>query len=71
MAEAALQTTPLHDRHLALGAKMVPFGGFDMPIQYEGIVAEHRAVRQSAGLFDVSHMGEFRVTGPDALALAQ
>ncbi|MEM0961959.1 MAG: glycine cleavage system aminomethyltransferase GcvT, partial [Bacteroidota bacterium] len=47
------------------------FGGFDMPIQYEGIVAEHRAVRQSAGLFDVSHMGEFRVTGPDALALAQ
>ena len=71
MSETALRTTPLHDRHLALGAKMAPFGGFDMPIQYEGIVAEHQAVRESAGLFDVSHMGEFRVTGPDALALVQ
>lgn len=71
MADDTLQTTPLHDRHLSLGAKMVPFGGFDMPIQYEGIVAEHTAVRETAGLFDVSHMGEFRIRGPQALDLAQ
>ena len=63
--------TPLHDRHIALGAKMAPFGGWDMPIQYTGILDEHRAVREAAGLFDVSHMGEFRLRGPDALALAQ
>ena len=66
-----LQTTPLHDRHLALGAKMAGFGGWDMPIQYTGILDEHRAVRQAAGLFDVSHMGEFRLRGPGALDLAQ
>ncbi|MGB3541651.1 glycine cleavage system aminomethyltransferase GcvT, partial [Rubrivirga sp.] len=71
MATDPLHTTPLHDRHLALGAKMAPFGGFDMPIQYDGIVAEHTAVRESAGLFDVSHMGEFRIRGPQALDLAQ
>ena len=66
-----LRTTPLHDRHRALGAKMAAFGGFDMPIQYTGILDEHRAVREGAGLFDVSHMGEFRLRGPDALELAQ
>lgn len=66
-----LRTTPLHDRHLALGAKMAPFGGFDMPIQYTGILDEHRAVREAAGLFDVSHMGEFRLRGPQAIRLAQ
>lgn len=66
-----LRPTPLHDRHLALGAKMAPFGGWDMPIQYAGILDEHHAVRQRAGLFDVSHMGEFRLRGPGALALAQ
>jgi len=71
MTDSALRTTPLYDRHVALGAKMAPFGGFEMPIQYTGILDEHHAVRQRAGLFDVSHMGEFRVTGPDALALAQ
>ncbi len=71
MTDAPLQTTPLHDRHLALGAKMAPFGGWDMPIHYTGILDEHRAVRQAAGLFDVSHMGEFRVRGPQALDLAQ
>ena len=71
MSEATLQTTPLHDRHVALGAKMAPFGGFDMPIQYTGIVAEHMAVREGAGVFDVSHMGEFRLRGPQALDLAQ
>ena len=71
MPADALRTTPLHDRHLAAGAKMTEFGGFDMPIQYQGIVAEHTAVREHAGLFDVSHMGEFRVRGPQALDLAQ
>lgn len=71
MTDTDLRTTPLYDRHVALGAKMAPFGGFAMPIQYTGILDEHHAVRQRAGLFDVSHMGEFRVTGPDALALAQ
>ncbi|MCM1051996.1 MAG: glycine cleavage system aminomethyltransferase GcvT [Paenibacillus sp.] len=58
--------TCLHDRHVAQGAQMVPFGGFDMPIQYEGIVEEHNAVRNACGVFDVSHMGEVLVTGPDA-----
>lgn len=71
MADDTLRTTPLHARHVALGAKMAGFGGWDMPIQYTGILDEHHAVRQSAGLFDVSHMGEFRLQGPDALALAQ
>ncbi len=50
--------TPLHDEHKALGARLVPFAGYEMPIQYKGIVDEHRAVRERAGLFDVSHMGE-------------
>jgi len=63
-----LQTTPLHATHVALGAKMVAFGGWDMPIQYEGILAEHEAVRTGAGLFDVSHMGEVDFEGADALA---
>lgn len=58
--------TCLHDRHVALGALMSPFGGFDMPIQYAGIVEEHHAVRNSVGVFDVSHMGEVRITGPEA-----
>lgn len=63
-----LQLTPLHDEHLALGAKMAPFAGFDMPIEYSGIIEEHLAVRQKAGIFDVSHMGEIRVKGPDTVA---
>lgn len=70
MAET-LKTTPLHDRHLTLGAKMMPFAGFDMPVQYAGILDEHRAVREAAGLFDVSHMGEVAVRGPEALAFVQ
>lgn len=61
-----LKTTPLHRRHLEAGAKMSPFGGFDMPIEYAGIVEEHEAVRRDAGVFDVSHMGEVSVKGPDA-----
>ena len=64
----SLQITPLHAAHVALGAKMVPFGGWDMPVQYAGILAEHLAVRQRVGLFDISHMGEFVVAGPQAEA---
>lgn len=61
-----IKRTCLHDLHVALGALMSPFGGFDMPIQYAGIEEEHRAVRNACGVFDVSHMGEVAVTGPDA-----
>lgn len=64
--EQECQKTCLHDRHVALGALMSPFAGFDMPIQYAGITEEHNAVRQHVGVFDVSHMGEVRVSGPDA-----
>src|SRR5207248_9444628 len=67
-----LRRTPLHDVHVSLGAKMVPFGGYEMPVTYpRGIAAEHRAVREAVGLFDVSHMGEFEVTGPDRNAFVQ
>ena len=61
-----LKQTPFYDMHLEGGGKMVPFAGFEMPIQYEGIKAEHTAVRTAAGLFDVSHMGEFFVSGAQA-----
>lgn len=61
-----LRKTCLHDKHVGLGAQMSPFGGFDMPIQYAGIVEEHNAVRNSCGVFDVSHMGEVIVTGAEA-----
>ena len=73
MADSAapLQQTPLHATHVQLGARMMAFGGFDMPVQYSGILDEHRAVRTAAGLFDVSHMGEVRVTGPQAFAFVQ
>ena len=68
----ALKHTPLHDIHVALGAKMVPYAGFEMPVTYPaGITAEHKAVREHAGIFDVSHMGEFEVTGPDRNAFVQ
>jgi aminomethyltransferase len=63
---APLRRTPLHQLHVASGAKMVEFGGWEMPLQYTGIVAEHRAVRSAVGLFDVSHMGEVAVRGPAA-----
>jgi aminomethyltransferase len=66
-----LQHTPLHARHVAAGARMVPFAGFEMPVLYSSILEEHRAVRSAAGVFDVSHMGELRLRGPDAAALAQ
>ncbi|MEJ7567400.1 MAG: glycine cleavage system aminomethyltransferase GcvT [Gaiellaceae bacterium] len=61
-----LLQTPLHERHLAAGARLVPFAGWEMPVQYEGVIAEHRAVRRDCGVFDVSHMGELHVEGPKA-----
>jgi aminomethyltransferase len=66
---AALKATPLNAVHRRMGAKMVDFGGWDMPVQYSGILDEHHAVRKNVGLFDVSHMGEIEITGPDAFAL--
>src|SRR6187397_693445 len=67
-APSALKRTPLHDVHVALGAKIVPFAGFEMPVQYpQGITVEHKAVREACGMFDVSHMGEVIVRGPDAI----
>src|SRR6056300_834038 len=65
----AMKRVTLHDKHVSLGAKMVPFAGYEMPLQYEGLAAEHHAVRDSVGMFDVSHMGEFAVKGKDAEAL--
>src|SRR6202049_2114877 len=65
----ALKATPLNDVHRRMGAKMVDFGGWDMPVQYSGILEEHHAVRKNVGLFDVSHMGEIEIHGPDAFAL--
>jgi aminomethyltransferase len=70
MAQTLLRT-PLHDRHVALGARMVPFAGWEMPVQYEGVIPEHRAVRTDCGVFDVSHMGQFEVEGPRATILLQ
>jgi aminomethyltransferase len=71
VAPGTLRRTPLSAVHRELGAKMVPFAGWDMPIEYSGLIAEHLAVRKAAGLFDVSHMGEFAVEGPGALAFLQ
>jgi aminomethyltransferase len=68
---SVLLKTPLHARHVALGARMVAFGGWDMPVEYSGISDEHLAVRTRAGLFDVSHMGEIEIAGKDALAAVQ
>ena len=68
---AALSRTPLYDRHLALGARMVPFAGWEMPVQYSGIIREHQAVRSAAGLFDLGHMGQVDVRGPDSLPFLQ
>ena len=69
--ETTLKLTSLHARHRVLGARMVAFGGWDMPVEYTGISAEHLAVRNGAGLFDVSHMGEIEIAGPAALAAVQ
>jgi aminomethyltransferase len=62
----SLQRTPLYSRHVAAGARMVPFAGYEMPVQYEGVIPEHKAVRTDCGVFDVSHMGELHVDGPTA-----
>ena len=66
-----LLRTPLFDRHVALGARMVPFAGWEMPVQYEGVIPEHVSVRNNCGVFDVSHMGEFEVEGPQARGFLQ
>src|ERR1043165_4530914 len=69
--EAPLKKTPLNARHRPSAGKMVPVAGWDMPVEYSGIAAEHMAVRERAGLFDVSHMGEIEIAGKDALAAVQ
>src|SRR3984893_2055737 len=68
---AQLKRTPLYEQHRALCARLVEFGGWEMPVQYSGILQEHEAVRTHAGLFDVSHMGEFKVEGTGAPAFLQ
>jgi aminomethyltransferase len=69
--ETTLLRTPLHERHVGAGARMVPFAGFEMPVQYAGVIEEHRAVRSDCGVFDVSHMGEIHVDGPTAQTFLQ
>ena len=69
--EINVQRTPLFEHHTRAGARMVPFGGWDMPVAYSDITTEHRLVRSDAGLFDLCHMGRIRLTGPDAMAMLQ
>src|SRR6516165_5684859 len=69
-AAPVLKTTALNATHHRCNAKMVDFGGWDMPVQYSGILEEHNAVRKAVGLFDVSHMGEIEIRGPEAIACA-
>jgi aminomethyltransferase len=71
MESGNLKRTPLYECHVRAGARMVPFAGWEMPVQYRGVIEEHRAVRTAVGLFDVSHMGEIEVTGEHALELVQ
>src|SRR5687767_3456863 len=66
MTEAAQRKTPLYDEHVRLGAKMIPFGDWIMPVQYSGIMDEHQAVRKNVGVFDISHMGQLTASGPQA-----
>ena len=68
-ADSVLRTVPLKDMHKNLGARMVPFSGWEMPVQYEGIISEHQCVRNTAGLFDVSHMGRLYISGTEATQL--
>ncbi len=70
-SDAAVKRTPLYDIHRQLGARMTSFGGWELPVSYTGIIAEHQRVRNHAGLFDVSHMGEFEISGPEAEAAVQ
>src|SRR5215216_5581735 len=71
MATAALKRTPLYDLHVAAGARLVPFAGWEKPVQYRGVRTEHLAVRSACGVFDVSHMGEIETSGPAAQAFLQ
>ncbi len=71
MSTETAKRTPLFEEHERLGARMIPFGGWDMPVQYTGIIEEHRAVRNAAGIFDLGHMGQARVSGPDAARFVQ
>src|SRR5204863_3595794 len=71
LSATPLKRTPLFSAHVKAGARMVPFGGWEMPVQYRGIIEEHRTVRAAVGCFDVSHMGEFEVEGPGARAALQ
>ena len=66
-----MKNTALYNKHVALGAKIIPFAGYNMPVSYSGLNDEHLAVRNSVGVFDVSHMGEFKIKGPKALDLIQ
>ena len=68
---ADLKTTPLLDIHKELGGKLVPFAGWNMPIQFQGLIQEHQCVRDGVGIFDVSHMGEIEIQGPAAKSLIQ
>ena len=70
-ADTALRRTPLYERHVEAGAKLVPFAGWEMPVQYVGVKQEHLAVRREVGIFDVSHMGEIQTRGPQALGFLQ
>jgi aminomethyltransferase len=70
-APPAVRHTPLHASHVALGARMVPYAGYEMPVQYTSIIEEHRTVRGAVGLFDLSHMGELHISGPEALAFVR
>ena len=67
----ALKRTPLHAVHVSMGARMVDFGGWYMPVQYSGVVEEHHTVRKAVGLFDVGHMGEIEIRGPEAVRLVE
>ena len=71
MSDSPLSRTALFDEHVAAGARLVEFGGWEMPVQYQGIIAEHTTVRTSVGLFDLSHMGRLRFRGADAMAFVQ
>ena len=71
MIDAGSRRTPLYASHVALGARMVPFAGWEMPVQYTGVIPEHLAVRHACGVFDVSHMGQLHVEGPQAGVLLQ
>ena len=66
-----MKKTPLYEKHVALNAKIIDFGGWAMPVQYTSVIDEHRATRNAAGLFDICHMGEIEVKGPQALDLLQ